>query len=74
MSAARSASVPSAFLHKFIEMNDTSKKTSGSQQATKADKKGKSVVGKRKRETGAFVKSDKKEAERRRQSGFFVSF
>ena len=55
-------------------MNDPSKKTSGSQQATKADKKGKSVVGKRKRETGAFVKSDKKEAERRRQSGFFVSF
>jgi hypothetical protein len=57
-------------------MNNATKQTSGSQK-NKGMKKGdgKSGVGsKRKREPGAFVSTDKKETERRRQSGFHVSF
>jgi len=61
-------------------MNNAETSGSTSKQAVAKKKKkkekngGKNITGKRKREIGAFNKGDSKALERRRASGFHVSF
>ena len=72
---ASSSELPRTFLKKKFEMDNSAVKTSGSERKTTKKDDGTGKVGtKRKREPGAFIPQDKKQTDRRRQSGFHVSF